>query len=277
MFTGPTHACCDNCDGIPVDLGNWNNEELRPSTPEMQHSNTSTPHSTPSKSADENGKRKLTQKAPSSSRRKELFKEAQNAIRTWRFRTKQTRYSPSPITAAALLPDPIIDILARRGARDIVTIEDIQSKTRWIFAERHGEEVLQVMRRVDLADRARKKAKMDAKKAATAARKAVEKREKEKAKQEKEMACVKQTQKDKEAKKARAAQLAREKAEKQAAKEASARQKRPKASQPLGCLTFNLGPVRPSTSTPVAGPSSTPFATPTGVLLDFHVCFPFLV
>jgi len=85
----------------------------------------------------------------------------------------------------------VVDILARHGARDILSIDDIRTKTRWIFAERHGEEVLQVVRRIDQADKARKKAKMDAKKAATAARKEAERQQKEKVRQEKEMARLK--------------------------------------------------------------------------------------
>ena len=82
----------------------------------MQHLNTSTPHSTPSKSGDENGKRKLTNKAPTSSRRGELFEDAQSALLTWCFHTKQAQYTPSSITAAALLPDSILNTLACQGA-----------------------------------------------------------------------------------------------------------------------------------------------------------------
>jgi hypothetical protein len=151
FFAGPTHACCDNCDGIPAHLDDTDNPDPRPSTPEMQHSNTSTPHSTPSKSGDENGKRKRTNNTPTSSRRGELFNDAQTALLIWRFQTKQAQYSPSSITATALLPDSILDALARHGGRDILTVEDMQSTTRWIFAARHGAEVIEVVRRVDQA------------------------------------------------------------------------------------------------------------------------------
>jgi len=51
----------------------------------------------------------------------------------------------------------------------------MKSKTRWIFAERHGADVIQVIQHVDQADKAQKKAKTDAKKAATVARKEEEK------------------------------------------------------------------------------------------------------
>jgi septal ring factor EnvC (AmiA/AmiB activator) len=152
----------------------------------------------------------------------------------------------------------------------------MQSKTRWIFAERHGADVIQVVRRVDQAEQARKKAKTDAKKAATAARKEEEKRQKDKTRQEKESIRLKKAQEEKEAKEARVAEQARAKAEKEAAKQAGVGRKRSKAPQALeGCSTFNLSPSTPSTSQPIAGPASATFSTPTGVLLDFQVGFPF--
>ena len=127
---------------------------------------------------------------------------------------------------------------------------------RWIFSERHGAEVIQVLQRVDQADKAWKKVKMDAKKAMTAAQKAEEKQQKEEARQEKEFTHLKKVQEEKEAKEARAAAQVRAKAQKEAVKQANAARTCPKGSQVLeGCSTFNLGPSTPSTSQPIAGPS----------------------
>ena len=155
----------------------------------------------------------------------------------------------------------------------------MQSKTRWIFAERHGADIIQVVWRVDQADQARKKAKTDAKKAATVARKAEEKRQKDKTRQEKEFIRLKKAQEEKEAKEARAAEQAKAKADKEAAKQARVRRKPSNISQVLeGCSTFNLGPSTLSTSQPIAGPASVAFSTLTGgVLLDFQVGSPFFL
>ncbi|KAF8816985.1 P-loop containing nucleoside triphosphate hydrolase protein [Phlegmacium glaucopus] len=140
----PTHVCCDNCDGIPV----------RPSTPERVHDGVSSTHSTPSKSADQNGKRKMTTKQTTARRGGEHLQQARTALESWRFKTKRARYTPSSLTVPSLLPDAVLTTLA--SALHLRTIEDIESAVTWVYARRHGTEILAVLAMVDQHKRNRK-------------------------------------------------------------------------------------------------------------------------
>lgn len=147
----------------------------RPHTPDND-SGLSSQHTTPSKSADENGKRKLTVRPPPSTRRGPHLEAARTVLEAWRLRTKQRQYTPSSLTAASLLPDSILKVLA--SSRRIETIDDLRDETSWIYAPRHGTEVLHLLRKVDDDQEAAKRAKANAKKAETAARHAQEKTKK---------------------------------------------------------------------------------------------------
>ena len=133
----PTHVCCDNCDGIPV----------RPSTPMQLHDGASSTHSTPSKSVNENGKRNMTTKPTTARRGGEHLQDARTALESWHFKTKRARYTPSSLTAPSLLPDTVLTTLA--SASHICTIEDIEDAVTWVYARRHGAEVLAVLAAVD--------------------------------------------------------------------------------------------------------------------------------
>jgi bloom syndrome protein len=272
-FVAPTHACCDNCDGVPVNLDDL---DARPMTPETLSSNAGSPPTTPSKSADKNGKRKLTK--PPAARRGALLESAQNALVRWCFQTKLDRYNPSSITAIFLLPDPIIKTLA--PARHIQTVEALRVHTGWIFADRHGEEVLNVLRQIDQVDNetqeAEKQARSAERKAATAARQQERKqREREQRLERQRQKEVVRMQKQIEAqlgKEERAAQRAREKAEKQASNPRAGKRHKGSQRQPLeGCSTFNLEPTTPIAPQANAGIPTMDLSTPIGVLLDFQV------
>ena len=106
-------------------------------------------------------------------RRSDQLKQACAALFQWRSKTKLTRYSPSLYMSAVILPDPILTTLASNAR--IQTLQDMSSALgeRWIFLDRHSDEVLQVLQAADAAfyhhaERERKE-KMNAKKAAKAA------------------------------------------------------------------------------------------------------------
>lgn len=146
----PTHICCDVCNPPSVDA-----YDERPTTPDV--SSPSSPPLTPSKSPNINGKRSLVPSQPTAPthtppkqpgpRRGTHLENARTSLFAWRLRTKQARYSPSSITATSLISDATIRSLA--SARHITTIEAIREHTGWIYAERHGDELLELLKRVD--------------------------------------------------------------------------------------------------------------------------------
>src|SRR6188768_405689 len=164
LSSAPTDACCDNCDGMPVDVDIAN--DSRPSTPDSGQDLNSA-HTTPSKNPDENGKRKLA----SGPRRGPHLERARFALEKWRFDTKRSRYTPSSTTMLSLLPDNILRSLA--SARDLHSAEEIDSRTSWIYSFRHGEDVLGVLERVDKSIVDERNTKTQAKKDETAARQLV--------------------------------------------------------------------------------------------------------
>lgn len=106
-------------------------------------------------------------------RRADQLKQARAALFQWRSKTKLKRYSPSPYTSAVILPDPILTTLASNAR--IQTLQDMSNTLgeRWIFFDRHGDEVLKLLQAADAAfyqhvEREREE-KKNAKKAAKAA------------------------------------------------------------------------------------------------------------
>ena len=82
-------------------------------------------------------------------RRGNHLQNVQGALERWCFKTKHDRYSPSSVTAVALLPDPILTTLASNA--HIRTIGDIEMMVNpcWIMAQRHGDEVLKILKLYD--------------------------------------------------------------------------------------------------------------------------------
>ena len=167
-------------------------ELQRPTTPLVNHSPVSSVHSTPSKSANRNGKRpmvsakssepNLKTRAGPSIRRDEHLKDVRTALEQWRFEKHRDCYTPSSYTSSVLLPDPIIKKITSNAR--IKTIDDLKTlKPSWVFAERHGQEVLDLLERLDLHGREQreKKAleKREEKKKETAARQENTKRQKQ--------------------------------------------------------------------------------------------------
>ena len=167
-------------------------ELQRPSTPVVNHTPVSSVHSTPSKSANANGKRPMlsakstasnlkTQSGPSI-RRDEHLKDVRTALEQWRFEKHRDCYTPSSYTSMVLLPDPIIKKITSNA--QIKTIDDLKTlKPSWVFAERHGQEVLDLLERLDQHDREQKERRAlerrEEKKKGTAARQEIAKRQKQ--------------------------------------------------------------------------------------------------
>ncbi|KAJ7905794.1 P-loop containing nucleoside triphosphate hydrolase protein [Mycena olivaceomarginata] len=130
----------------------------RPRTPEQPDSISSSAHSTPSKRANANGKRPMGKRGDGPAlRRGQHLQDARDALGSWRTRTFLGRYSTSPfITDVGILPDKILTSLASKRIRTVP----------WMFSQRHGEEVIEVLRRLDHARLEQKAQAAQAKKAA---------------------------------------------------------------------------------------------------------------
>ena len=150
ILTEPTGPCCDRC------IQQSAND--RPQTPTRTAQTDSEPsqlhsaslESSPSKTINQNGKRRMGPRSETPKvRRDEHLKKAWAVLEKWRFNTKRAHYTPSSFTASALLPDTTLTALASNGT--IRTLTDLKDalKTPWIFADRHGEEVIQLLRKVD--------------------------------------------------------------------------------------------------------------------------------
>ncbi|KII90327.1 hypothetical protein PLICRDRAFT_106921 [Plicaturopsis crispa FD-325 SS-3] len=138
------------------------------------------------------------------------------------YRKKRDEYSPSSFATSAILPDPILTALATKTS--LKTVDDLLAlKTPWIFAEQHGAEVLEVIRRVDVA----RKAALDQAKAEKSAKK--------------KLATADRKEKEREQ---RLVASARKREERAAMRDAA---RAPAPSTLVGSFSFNMGP-----STPVA-------------------------
>lgn len=185
--------CCDRCAEQLLAAAEKerlttmdHNDDERPHTPVSQsESFPGSPHSTPSKTTNRNGKRVMTHDSRSgpATRRGEHLKNVRSALENWRFKIKMCQYSPGPFLSMAILPDKTLTTLASNAR--IKTIDDMKEVLNppWIFVERHGQEVLDMLKRLDEADKEdRERTKADkkaAKRRETEARREETKRQKE--------------------------------------------------------------------------------------------------
>lgn len=214
------------------------------------------PPASPSKSTNPNGKRVLmsasvplepTSVKPLAARRGPLLEQARDVLHAWRLRTKQARYSPSSVTAVSLLPDSVIRSLA--SARHITDVQALCMHTGWIYAERHGDEVLGILQRIDGAAAAQKEAAKAANAAARLA--AANKKLAEKAAQKAQRLAQKEAEAERQCveKEVKKAERDRKAAEKEQEKQEQERNHTAKRQRAVieGCSTFRL---RPDYSTP---------------------------
>ncbi|KAF8064097.1 P-loop containing nucleoside triphosphate hydrolase protein [Lyophyllum atratum] len=171
----PTGPCCDNC-AVDYRLQSPKSMLQRPSTPERPTTPPGSVHSTPSKSTNVHGKRPMQSHEDylPAKRRGDHLKDARAALEAWRFDVKRNRYTPSPFTAATILPDPVITTLASNGVGSVDDIPVLLKATVWPLVHRHGQEVLAVLRQIDAETIGRreeaKRAKKDEQQRATEAR-----------------------------------------------------------------------------------------------------------
>jgi hypothetical protein len=172
---------CANCLAVLVSVPQevrMEEHSQRPSTPVLDHTPSSSVHSTPSKSPNRNGKRPIvstqaTTRSGPSTRRDEHLREVRAALERWRFKKHCECYGPNSYTSAVLLPDPIITKISSNAR--IRTVDDLKSLSPpWIFAERHGQELLDLLDKLDRhyheQKEKKKLEKREAKKKETAAR-----------------------------------------------------------------------------------------------------------
>ncbi|KAJ7875583.1 P-loop containing nucleoside triphosphate hydrolase protein [Mycena olivaceomarginata] len=163
----PTGPCCDNCIRRATgELDDGSTSGSRPRTPEQPDSISSSAYSTPSKRANANGKRPMGKRGdgPALSRGQHL-QDARDALGSWRTRTFLRRYSTSPFTDVGILPDKILTSLASKRIRSLDEMAE-KLAVPWMFSQRHGEEVIEVLRRLDHARLEQKAQAAQAKKAA---------------------------------------------------------------------------------------------------------------
>ncbi|KAJ7753109.1 hypothetical protein DFH07DRAFT_683723, partial [Mycena maculata] len=118
----------------------------RPMTPD-QSSPPSSAHSTPSKNTNANGKRPIVRRNGPKTRRKDHLQTARAALERWRLGVLLERYQKSSIREAAIMPDPVLTALASHRIDSPDTLKELSPS--WMLARWHGEEILEILRRVD--------------------------------------------------------------------------------------------------------------------------------
>jgi len=138
-------------------------------TPDNARDTIPSTHSTPTKTPNDNGKRIMiaTSKTtpPKSEERADVFPMpkrqgaatcqgdrlqcAREVLIQWHIQTRRTLYSPSPFTAAGILPDSILKTLASNAR--IHSVADMANtlRTSWAFMDKHGTEVICVLEETD--------------------------------------------------------------------------------------------------------------------------------
>ena len=145
-------------------------EPSRAQTPDNPDAVPST-HSTPTKAPNANGKHimlasetaeptppksderadvlPVPKRQGAATRRGDRLQCAREALIQWRIKTRCTLYSPSPFTAAGILPDSILKTLASNAW--IHSLADMAHalRTPWVFMDKHGEEVIRILKETD--------------------------------------------------------------------------------------------------------------------------------
>ncbi|KII93854.1 hypothetical protein PLICRDRAFT_77008, partial [Plicaturopsis crispa FD-325 SS-3] len=144
----PTGACCDNCIEAAA-KDDTSHDSDHNSTGD--DSDAASQHTENTSSADSSSdKRRATGPKRAGKRRGQHLQDVRVALETWRYRKKRDEYTPSSFGASALLPDLILTALASNTS--LKTVDDLSSlKIPWMFAKKHGDEVLEIVRRVDTA------------------------------------------------------------------------------------------------------------------------------
>ncbi|KAF8335511.1 hypothetical protein F5887DRAFT_823264, partial [Amanita rubescens] len=125
---------------------------IRPSTPPPTSNAPGSTHSTPTKNRNSNGKRPMTSTSCGQNRRGAHLQNVHSALENWRYQLLLNRYSPSPVTCTVLLPDPVLMTLASHV--NLKTVDDLSTLTPpWIYASRHGQEVLDLLQHLDSDER----------------------------------------------------------------------------------------------------------------------------
>ncbi|KAF8215473.1 hypothetical protein K438DRAFT_1749506 [Mycena galopus ATCC 62051] len=128
-------------------------ESLLGSRPQTQSdSGPLSTHSTPSKHANANGRRSMAPRGDGATRRGEHLQNARAALVSWRPRTFLNKYSTYSFTDLGILPDTILTALASKRIRTLAEMADKLSVP-WIFAQWHGDEVIELLKRIDQARR----------------------------------------------------------------------------------------------------------------------------
>ena len=187
-----------------------------------------------------------------STRRGEHLQNAHRALEHWRFKTKQTRYTLGSVTAEVILPNSTLASLASNARIRMFDNMEAMLNPPWILARRHGEEVLEMLCKIDeqekVAREQAKQVKAAARQAETAARHAEKKRLKDMERVEKEQSKMAIRAEREKLEAQRKAERAAEQAEKQRlrAEMQAKKPKRPRRPALVGSSVFNSGGASPA-------------------------------
>lgn len=101
-----------------------------------------------------------------SRRTQQHLQDVRHALRDWRVKTRRHDFPHSTFTATAILPDPVLTTIASN--RQLKTSDDLRLSlpTPWAFIDRYGQQVLNLVAKLDANDRAHREAKKVADQAA---------------------------------------------------------------------------------------------------------------
>jgi bloom syndrome protein len=166
-------------------------------------------------------------------------------LENWRFKTVRTKYTPGPFTFASFLPETVLKTLASHS--NIQSVHDMKISVKWIFADKHGDEILALLRDLDKSERQDREAgvlkRREDRKAATAAKREAEKRIKEQEREQKKR--EKEAERLAEAQQKRSKVAARANAKVQASAVAKPPTKRTRREPLHGTSVLNLTPTTP--------------------------------
>ncbi|KAH7925762.1 hypothetical protein BV22DRAFT_1128801 [Leucogyrophana mollusca] len=207
----PTGNCCDNCSRLDAQatLATPSPQSLAliPTlhSPASSSSELSSDDETPSSKPNTSGKRPMEPTAEprrdATRRTQDHLQAARTALQSWRIKTRERDFPHSSFTAALILPDqPLTTIASNRHLT--YSLDELKQGVSgmWALVDRYGQDVIDVLKRLDDEDKAlrhaKKQANCEARRQANEA--ARSQRVREKACEEEKTRCTKQLAKEKE-------------------------------------------------------------------------------
>lgn len=87
------------------------------------------------------------------------LQDVRAALTSWRAQTLAQDFPHAPFTSIVVLPDPVLTSIASNRQLETVTQLRDDLSTPWVFAERYGQDVLDLVKKLDEEEQQRKEAK----------------------------------------------------------------------------------------------------------------------